>query len=113
MFASASRASLAARTTELLDRFEQAWQSHPPAGLDDYVPPADDPNRQAALVHLIHIDLEYRWKGEGALPLEDYLARFPELADPAIVIELAAWEYRLRRRREPNLAIDEYLQRFP
>jgi serine/threonine-protein kinase len=99
---------------DLLEHFELAWQSDPPARLEEHVPPPGDPLRRGALIDLVHIDLEYRWKAGSGLPVEDYLRRFPELSDdPALVVELAAWEHELRCRTEPDLAPGELVRRFP
>jgi WD40 repeat protein len=70
--------------------------------------------RRAALVHLVHIDLERRLKAGEAARVEDYLERYPELAhDPAVMLDLVAAEYRQRRRREPRVTATDYLERFP
>jgi serine/threonine protein kinase len=101
-------------TTDLLDRFEQAWQQAPPPLLEGYLPGVGHPGRRSALVDLVHIDLEYRWKAGVGLPVEDYLERFPELRqDPALVVDLAAWEYEIRRRTDPELGVAQYAERFP
>src|SRR5262245_46801227 len=94
----------ATSATVLLERFEQAWQDHPPADLDAHLPPPGDPGRKGALIDLVHIDLEYRWKAGTGRPVEDYLQRYPELRDDApVVLDLVTSEYELRRRTEPGL----------
>src|SRR5262249_39344468 len=71
-------------------------------------------DRQAVLVELIHIDLEYRLKAGEPARVEDYLTRAPSLREqPEIVLELLAAESELRRRTEPALGLAEYQARFP
>jgi WD40 repeat protein/tRNA A-37 threonylcarbamoyl transferase component Bud32 len=98
---------------DLVERFEDAWQSGHPPSLDAFLP-ADDALRRAALVPLVHVDLEYRLKPSPAARVEPYLERYPELArDHGAALGLIAAEYELRRRSEPGLGPAEYLRRFP
>ena len=94
-------------------RFEAAWQSGDTPAIDEFMP-ADDAMRQAALVELVHIDLERRLKRGERARVESYLARYPMLArDAAAVVELLAEEYVLRLRENPNLQPSKLFQRFP
>jgi hypothetical protein len=98
---------------EVLDRFEDAWQSGRPPVLDDYLP-AGGTGRRELLIHLVHVDLEYRLKAGEAARVEDYLGRYAELGnDSAVLLGLLAAEYGQRRRREPELSVEEYARRFP
>jgi serine/threonine protein kinase len=98
---------------EVTERFEAAYQAGNRPAIDDHLP-ADGPRRLAALVALVHIDLERRLKGDEAVRVEQYLRDYPELENvPDAVPDLAVAEYRLRRRREPELTPADYLARFP
>jgi WD40 repeat protein/serine/threonine protein kinase len=101
------------RLDHLVMDFEEAWQAGRRPRVEDFLPPAG-PERPAALVELVHVDLERRLKAGEFVRVEAYLAAFPELADQAgIVLDLLRAEYALRRPREPRLGLDEYLRRFP
>src|SRR5262245_19064958 len=98
----------------ILDRFEQAWQEHPPADLSVYLLPPVHANRRELLVDLIHIDLEYRWKAGAGPRVEDYLTRYQEIAaDVEVVARLAAWEFQLRQRTGREEPVDRFVERFP
>jgi tetratricopeptide (TPR) repeat protein/tRNA A-37 threonylcarbamoyl transferase component Bud32 len=97
----------------IVDRFEAAWQQGQPPTIDDYLPP-DQAQRQAVLVELIHVDLDWRLAGGEAPRVEQYLATFPELAqDRAIVVDLIVSEYHLRKSHEPGLQVSDLVSRFP
>src|SRR5262249_9336551 len=96
----------------LVRRFERAWHQGERPVIHDYLP-AGAPARAAALIELVHIDLEFRLKAGDAARVEEYLQRYPELrSDRTVVLELIESEYRLRRRREPTLMPDEFFARF-
>jgi eukaryotic-like serine/threonine-protein kinase len=98
---------------KVLRRFEDAWRHGPRPAIEEYLP-ADEGERRAVLVELVHTDLEYRIKDGDPARVEEYLDRFPELkGDPAAELELITAERDLRRRREPGLAPDEFVSRFP
>jgi non-specific serine/threonine protein kinase len=117
---------------DLLDRFEHAWRTRPPADLKQFLPGDEEERRECVLGELIKIDLEYRWRTYGGsdfskatgdedpshaangFPItpvvEDYLARHPQLQ---LSPELIAEEYRVRCRWGDAPQPDEYLRRFP
>jgi tetratricopeptide (TPR) repeat protein len=96
---------------QVVERFEDAWQRGERPNIDAYLPAG---GRAAALVELVHADLEYRLKHGETARVEDYLRRYPDLSsDRAVVLALLAAEYRQRRRREPGLGLAEYAGRFP
>jgi tRNA A-37 threonylcarbamoyl transferase component Bud32 len=98
---------------QLVDRFEEAWQSGQRPQINDFLPP-EGLGRRAVLAELIHVDLERRLKTHEAVRVEQYLERYPELAaDQAVVLNLLQSEFALRRRSELELSLDDYLQRFP
>ena len=86
------------KADELLERFEEAWQTAPLPSLVGFVPAADDPSRLQVLKDLIKIDVDHRWRPsipvEQRLPVEEYLKRWPDLAQSAkITLELIRAEY--------------------
>jgi tetratricopeptide (TPR) repeat protein/tRNA A-37 threonylcarbamoyl transferase component Bud32 len=61
--------------------------------------PGATARRKAALVELVHEEMEFRLKANQSFRLESYLQRFGDLAaDPAVVRELRAAESALRER---------------
>jgi WD40 repeat protein len=73
-----------------LRRFDRAWQRGERPAIDDFLPGADE-LRQAALVELVHTELEYRLAAGERASLEEYLRRYPELGqDQAVLDELRA-----------------------
>jgi len=97
----------------LLERFDAAWQRGERPTLDDFLP-GDPAIRSAALVELVHTELERRLKAGEAARVETYFARYPELtADRARAWAFISAEYDLRQRTEPGLSIQEYERRFP
>jgi tetratricopeptide (TPR) repeat protein len=71
-------------------------------------------SRPAALIELIHAELEYRLKNGERAGVEDYLARYPELAGRRDAVRsLAAAEFRFRRRQDPGLQVADFCCRFP
>jgi serine/threonine protein kinase/predicted ATPase len=101
------------RCEEVIEAFERAWQTGTPPRIDDYWQ-AGGTDRDALLVELVHVDLEFRLKRGEAARVENYLSRYPELGrDNAIVLDLLDSEHDLRRRKEANLIWEEYSRRFP
>ena len=106
------------RLQEYLDRLEQAWDSANPRAaavdLADWLPPADDPLRPAALQEMVKSELEIRWRRGQGLSLETYLERFPELTDRSgLPAALVYEEYRARQRFGDQLPLSAYRERFP
>ncbi len=102
----------AAELEQILDQFENAWQSGTEPHLKDFLKPL--PNRRTQLLELLHIDLEYRLKAGNSQRIEDYLSSFQELTgDDEAICGLLAAEFDLRRRVEPDLSLEEYASRFP
>src|SRR5262245_49466743 len=102
-----------AQVQELVERFEETWLRGDRPVIDDYLP-ADPRLRRAALLELVHTDLEYRLKASETARVEEYWQWYPELAqDPAAALDLIVAEYDLRRRSEPDLGREDYLKRFP
>jgi tRNA A-37 threonylcarbamoyl transferase component Bud32 len=62
--------------------FEAAWERGSRPRVEDHLPP-EESHRRAALVELVHIDLERRVRAGDAVRVEDYLARFPEVVGDA------------------------------
>jgi serine/threonine-protein kinase len=101
------------RLEGIVARYERAWQSGASPIIDDYLP-RDAALRRAALVELIHTDMEWSLKAAVPARVEGYLTRFPELAgDRSVLLDLVVAEHHLRSRREGSLSLTEYLERFP
>lgn len=90
-----------------------AWDDNPPPEIAEFLP--DEPNiRQAVLVELIKLDLEYRWsEGIDPMYLEDYLRIIPEHQLTDIPLDLIYEEYHVRRSAGLEVDSNEYVQRFP
>lgn len=106
------------RLQEYLDRLEQAWDSANPriaaVDLRDWLPPAGDPLRSAALLEMIKTELEIRWRRGHGLALEKYLERFPELGNGSTLpTALLYEEYRVRQRFGDQPPLSAYRERFP
>jgi WD40 repeat protein/tRNA A-37 threonylcarbamoyl transferase component Bud32 len=123
------------RATEVLDRFESAWNSDAPPGIDAFwaAVRADlaDAERPAVLADLVKLDLGCRWRlasaptgssdlspVPGNLPLsprlENYAARLPDLGPPETwAPALIAEEYHVRHRWGDRPGHGEFLRRFP
>ncbi len=96
-----------------VEPFESAWQRGENPAITDFLPP-DGSERQAVLVELVHVDLEWRLKQGEPARVETYFAMFPELLrDTSLAVALISQEFRLRRRREPTFNADEFHVRFP
>lgn len=64
---------------EMADRFETAWKAGPAPRIGDFLARITGPRRQALLLELVKLDLEYRWNSPEPRILDDYLREFPEL----------------------------------
>jgi serine/threonine-protein kinase len=121
--------------SDLLDRFEEAWQSGAPPRLEQFLPGAADGKGDAAagrqvLAELVKIDLDNRWRRatvaatvgpapalQDTLPerpyLDDYLERFPGLGPrEQLPLDLIQEEYRARHCWGDRPGHAEYSARF-
>src|SRR5262249_14015059 len=98
---------------ELIKSFEEAWRRGAAPALDDYLKVSGSA-RQALLIELAHVDLEFRLKAGQTARVEDYLSRYPELdRDRTATLGLLAAEYELRKRGAETISSTEYSLRFP
>jgi serine/threonine protein kinase len=82
--------------------------------LNDYLPPAGNPDRLAALHELIKTELEIRWRHGQTAFLDEYVVCFKELGPLAsLPVELIYEEYRVRHRHGDRPALEAYRKRFP
>jgi serine/threonine protein kinase/formylglycine-generating enzyme required for sulfatase activity len=104
----------ASRLYQIVEAFEEAWQSGGQPSIDDYLP-TDSRLRRPALVKLVHIDLEYRLKAGQKIGVEDYLRRYPELEtdSPEELVELIAAEFRQCHVLGRMPLVEEFYKRFP
>ena len=91
------------RVQEIVRTYRQAVDRDEQPALEAFVAEANG-NGRAALVELIHEEMEFRIKAGESFSLATYLERFPDIADdPHALDELAAAESALRRRIAPEL----------
>ena len=69
------------RLEEACCRFEQAWLSHQPPRLEDFLGGAEGAERLAVLRELLRLDVHYRRQAGEAPAAQDYAAAFPNAAD--------------------------------
>jgi adenylate cyclase len=101
------------RCEALIQAFEEAWRRGETPVLREYLR-AEGQERQALLLELIHIDLEFHLKAGEPSGVEEYLEEYPELAkDRQIVVGLLAAEFELCRRYQGEVGLEEYRLRFP
>jgi WD40 repeat protein/serine/threonine protein kinase len=101
------------RLERITGRFEEAWREGARPVLETFLP-SDPGDRAAALIELVHVELELRIRAGEPACAEEYLRRFPELeADGAIARDLIASEMKLRRANNPGLSLEDYIARFP
>lgn len=107
----------------VIQRFEESWRAGSRPVIEQHLPP-QEPERGAALLELVHAELECRLKLGEPARVEEYLERFPELASPklaspklaspeSILLDLIRTEHRHRLLHEPQLSVEEYQRRFP
>jgi predicted ATPase/tRNA A-37 threonylcarbamoyl transferase component Bud32 len=101
------------RCESQIEAFEHACQKGLLPNIDDYLR-GETSERDALLVELAHVDLEFRLKAGESARVEAYLDRYPRLAhDRRTVLDLLETEFELRRRSETDLGLEEYTARFP
>ncbi|MCI0380815.1 MAG: protein kinase [Gemmataceae bacterium] len=101
------------RCEALIKEFEVAWQSGLAPAIVDFLR-IEGPARQALLVELLHVDLEFRLRSGEAIRLESYFKAHPELNEQRrAMLDLIAAEWELRKRHERHVDWNEYLRRFP
>src|SRR5579871_4367143 len=66
---------------QILDRFDEAWNSPTPPRIEGFAPPADSPVYRTVMVELFIIDMDYRLRRGEQLSLDEYRRRFPACAD--------------------------------
>jgi serine/threonine protein kinase len=136
-----SSSSVTLDLEQLVDSFEQAWQSGRPPRIEQFLPTsAEAPRHREILEELVKIDLEYRWRQaqprDADLPpcagsdsdfataldksgvpqhprLEDYVARYPELGPlDQLSVDLIGEEYMVRQQWGDRPSQTQYLARF-
>jgi serine/threonine-protein kinase len=96
---------IAARLDALVARFTEAWYHSQKPTIDASMPKqGDDLFRRAALVELVHAELELRAAAGEAVSADDYFRRYPQLAQDANVafdLIVAAQDVQSNRRPTP------------
>jgi eukaryotic-like serine/threonine-protein kinase len=101
------------RLEHVVWQFEDAWHRGLAPAIDDHLP-ADERDRRAALVELVHVDLENRIATGDVVKVETYFKRYPGLkADTAAALDLITAEFRHRQSRGGKPQLEDYLHRFP
>lgn len=96
-----------------VNAFEHAFEQAGAADLDDFLPPADDPDFAAVLGELVRADLRLNWAFGRRRYLDDYLRRFPtELGDPERLAAMAQEEYQARLAAGDDAQPEEYQSRY-
>ena len=67
---------------EAADRFERAWRTGSAPRIADFVQGEVGKRRNALLLELVRIDLDYRRQAGLRCDLQDYVNQFPELVSP-------------------------------
>lgn len=99
--------------SRLVARFDEAWGAGEELVIEPLLAEAGQ-HRRAALIELIHSELEFRVRGGQLTRVEDYLSRFPELlGDGDAIVELLATEWSARRRAGAFPGEDDYRARYP
>ena len=106
----------------LIDEFEQEWSANDIPSIQDYLDgfkPDDSRHRNALLIELISVDMEYCWKhyskqNNSVKTIENYVAEFEDLGPIAdISVAIIQEEYRARQLWGDMPDHLSYLQRFP
>ncbi len=100
-----------------LDEYVEAFELDRAAGervdLVDFLPPPDHPDRAAAIIELIRVDLEFGWDQGDPQSIERYRQLFPDVLGCSDQLGKVAYEeYRLRRRAGESVAREEYQRRY-
>src|SRR6476659_2141476 len=93
--------------------FEHAFEQSGSADLEDFLPPASDPDYPDVLTELARADLRLNWAFGRRRYLDDYVCRFPiELGDPERLAALAQEEYQARLAAGDEVQPDQYQSRY-
>src|SRR3954468_18130330 len=92
--------------------FEHAFETAGAADVEDFLPPASDPDYAAVLGELVRADLRLNWAFGRRRYVDDYVRRFPmELGDPERLAALAQEEYQARLAAGDEAQPDPYQSR--
>ena len=111
------------RFEQLIEGFEEAWESGLPCVIKEVLGEAPENERWPLLIELVKIDMERRWRdtsqggADSTLPkrplLEDYAQVLGELGPvERMPIDLVAEEYRIRRLCGEHPRHEDYIRRF-
>jgi eukaryotic-like serine/threonine-protein kinase len=93
--------------------FEHTFEEAGSADLEDFLPPAPDPDYPAVLCELVRADLRLNWAAGRRRYVDDYVRRFPvELAEPSRLAALAQEEYQARVAAGDDVEAEAYQSRY-
>jgi serine/threonine protein kinase/tetratricopeptide (TPR) repeat protein len=90
--------------------FEHAFEERGSADLEDFLPPAADPDYATVLGELVRADLRLNWAFGRRRYVDDYVRRFP--TDPDQLAALAQEEYQARLAAGDDVQPDQYQSRY-
>ena len=95
----------------IIESFEAALKRDEHPRIADYLP---RPDVRAALVELLHVEMEFKLKGGGEASVSEYLSSYPPLHDDRdAVVTLIEAEFKFRSRRDRTLTHASFLSRYP
>lgn len=101
------------RCEGLIKSFEESWRAGRMPAIEDYLR-VDARFREALLIELIHVDLEFRLKAGQSARVDHYLERFPEIPEERqLLLGLFEAELGWRRRLRQPVDWEAYHARFP
>ena len=100
-----------------LAEFESAWVANNPKSIAECLTDVPADQRQATLIELVIIDIEFAWKTkQDSDPrprlLESYVEEFPELVTPTTLQKLLEEEYQIRSRFGDRPKYEDFENRF-
>src|SRR5262245_48783492 len=99
------------RVTEV--DFERAFESAGSAAIEDFLPPASDPQYPSVLAQLLRLDMRLHWSVGCRKSLDDYRHLYPAaLADPEHLAAVAKEEYKARVAAGEPVEPGEYESRY-
>ena len=97
---------------QIVDAFEDAWNSDREVNVEEFLPPSGHPQHDEIVGELLCVDFERRHKLGESPSVDQYELRFAELLVPDVLQRLAFEEYRLRAAEGDQRDPLDYERRF-